>query len=123
MLQVIAKLEGPAVSQYCALRLLQVETSSRLQIFILFSIFFLCLFVVLSDSDCQPLYRQRLMNHYMNLPGSWYEFDLITCFFRQLIPVTQRGDNNFFFLFSGKVLVKIWKGIWAGIYRFRQIIS
>ena len=29
MFQVIAKLEGPAVSQYCALRLLQVETSSR----------------------------------------------------------------------------------------------
>jgi hypothetical protein len=107
MLQVIAKLEGPAVSQYCALRLLQVETSSRLQIFILFSIFFPCLF----DSDCQTLYRQRLMNHYMNLPGSWYEFDMITCFFRQLIPVTQRGDTNFFVLFSGKVLVKIWKGI------------
>ena len=31
MFQVIAKLEGPAVSQYCALRLLQVETSSRIK--------------------------------------------------------------------------------------------
>ena len=31
MFQVIAKLEGPAVSQYCALRLLQVETISRIK--------------------------------------------------------------------------------------------
>lgn len=30
MSQVIAKLEGPAVSQYCALRLLQVDVCSRL---------------------------------------------------------------------------------------------
>lgn len=29
MLQVIAKLEGPAISQYCALRLLQVDTSIK----------------------------------------------------------------------------------------------
>jgi hypothetical protein len=51
------------------------------------------------------------MNHYTNLPGSWYEFDMIACFFRQVIPANHKGDNNFSILFSGKVLVKIWKGI------------
>ena len=60
MLQVIAKLEGPAVSQYCALRLLQVktQTSSSLEISTSFSNFFspsliYCFplrFII--DSDC-----------------------------------------------------------------------
>ena len=49
MLQVIAKLEGPAVSQYCALRLLQVktQTSSSLEISTSFSNLFSPLFDLL----------------------------------------------------------------------------
>ena len=77
MAQVIAKLEGPAVSQYCALRLLQVISAVVTFLTHFFSISFLLFLRQVPFYIC----RRHLMSPYTILLESWYAFDLLfVCF-------------------------------------------